>query len=189
LELDNPQVAALFHEYKEMFFGAFALNPSSVQTVMSDHEVKVLVQDAHFEDFLSKSDRLSLAFEHIFKRIAQKKLGDIYVRMVLDAGRSSEKREERLVGIARVLAEKVRKTGKSAVLSSKSSQERRVIHLALDGFAGVVTRSVGTGEKRRLVIAASHKKSIGVEKAAYRRYKKKPCSKSGNEKKWLQNEE
>ncbi|KAB8033315.1 protein jag [Fluviispira multicolorata] len=158
LNMKSAGVEELFDNYKKLFFSAFDVSLENIQTVTNENEAVVKVSDEFIERFLSKSDRLSLAFEHVFKRVAQKKLGDISSRISLDAGESAEKREERLIGMARSLAEKVRKTGKSVILSSKSSQERRIIHLALDGFNGVATRSVGAGDKRRLVIYSTEKK-------------------------------
>jgi spoIIIJ-associated protein len=158
LTIQSDGVQELFEDYNKLFFAAFGVSTDNIEIIIEDNEAIVRVSDEGIEKYLSKSDKLSLAFEHVFKRVAQRKLGDISSRISLDAGESSEKREERLIGMARSLAEKVRKTGKSVILSSKSSQERRVIHLALDGFVGVATRSVGTGDKRRLVIYSTEKR-------------------------------
>lgn len=159
LEYNAPEVKALLKKYNELFFSAFSLSAENYSTKLSENNLIVHVSDPFLEDMLTKSDKISLAYEHVFKRIAQKKLGDIAGRLTLDAGSSAEKREERLVQIAKSLAEKVRKTGRNIILSSKSNQERRIIHLALDGFEGIGTRSIGMGDKRRLVIfstATSH---------------------------------
>ena len=101
-------------------------------------------------------------------------MGDISGRLSLDAGSSIEKREERLTEVAKTLAEKVRKTGRSVILASKSSQERRIIHLALDGFEGIGTRSVGMGEKRRLVIYSLEKNNSSEPKAKNNSRKLRP---------------
>ncbi|APJ03959.1 protein jag [Silvanigrella aquatica] len=159
LTMQSEGVQELFENYNKLFFSAFDVTLENVNIVKQENEVVVRIADEGIENYLSKSDKLSLAYEHVFKRIAQKKLGDISTRISIDAGESAEKREERLIGMARSLAEKVKKTGKSVILSSKSSQERRVIHLALDGFVGVATRSVGTGDKRRLVIYSTEKRN------------------------------
>ncbi|RDB36441.1 protein jag [Spirobacillus cienkowskii] len=176
----DKDVEALFTTYQQLFFSAYDISQETVDIVyqQKENEVRVCVSDARIEKYLSKSDKLSLAFEHVFKRIAQKKLGDVSSRIELDAGISAEKREERLILMAKSLAEKVKKTGKSVILSSKSSQERRVIHLALDGVMGVATRSVGSGDKRRLVIYATekryassgHKKNSSVHRAAPKKF-------------------
>jgi spoIIIJ-associated protein len=159
LTIQSDGVKELFDNYNKLFFAAFGVSIDNTEVIIQNNEAIVRVFDEGIEKYLSKSDKLSLAFEHVFKRVAQKKLGDISSRISLDAGESSEKREERLIGMAKSLAEKVRKTGKSVILSSKSSQERRVIHLALDVVAGVATRSVGAGDKRRLVIYSTEKRA------------------------------
>ncbi len=158
LNMDSEGVQDLFENYNQLFFSAFGISQEQIEVNIQENESVVKIMDPEIEKFLSKSDKLSLAFEHVFKRIAQKKLGDLASRLTIEAGDSSEKREERLIGMAKSLAEKVKKTGKSVILSSKSSQERRVIHLALDGVVGIATRSVGTGDKRRLVIYSTEKK-------------------------------
>lgn len=149
---NDPAVTALFKEYQSFFFSPFQIKPSQISNKTSEQDVVVHVKDEFMEKLLSKSDKLSLSFEHVFKRIAQKKVGDVSGRITLNAGTSIENREERLIGMAKSLAEKVKKTGKNIILSSKSGQERRIIHLALEGVEGVATKSSGTGEKRRLII-------------------------------------
>lgn len=191
LNMESEGVQELFENYNQLFFSAFGIAQEQVEIITQENEAVVKIMDPEIEKFLSKSDKLSLAFEHVFKRIAQKKLGDLASRITIEAGDSSEKREERLIGMAKSLAEKVKKTGKSVILSSKSSQERRVIHLALDGVVGIATRSVGTGDKRRLVIYSTEKKgrnnsshgnsgSRGQEKNAQSssRFKKKMTKKN-----------
>ena len=122
------------------------------------NDALISVEDPFLETLLQKTDRLSLAFEHIFKRMAQKSLGDISSRVTLDALEAAKKREEALAEMALSMAEKVRQSGKSITLNSRSPLERRAIHLALDGAEGVATRSVGTGDHRKLVIYSTLKR-------------------------------
>jgi predicted RNA-binding protein Jag len=149
---EKLEVSSLFKEYQSFFFAPFQIKPSQISNETSEQDVVVHIKDEFMEKLLSKSDKLSLSFEHVFKRIAQKKVGDVSGRITLNAGTSIENREERLIGMAKSLAEKVKKTGKNIILSSKSGQERRIIHLAIEGVEGVATKSSGTGEKRRLII-------------------------------------
>lgn len=139
-------------EYNEKFFAAFGVPADNIAVQFEEHDAHLHIQDEFFEGYLSKSDKFSLAFEHVFKRLAQRKIGDVSGRVTLNAGHSDEKRQDRLINMAKSLADKVLKTGKSVVLSSKSGQERRVIHMALDGIEGISTKSIGMGDKRRLVI-------------------------------------
>lgn len=168
VEFKDPHVKEFVENYNNLFFSAFGLCKQNYTTKIQDNQLTVHVEDPFLEDILTKSDKLSLAYEHVLKRVAQKIVGDISGRASIDAGASEEKREERLVGIAKSLAEKVRKTGKSVVLASKSSHERRIIHMALDGLEGIATRSIGMGDKRRLVIfSASENNSTQKHKQEF----------------------
>lgn len=73
-------------------------------------------------------------------------------RVLLDVEGYRKRRTETLTNLARRLAERVVRTGERAVLEPMSAQERRVIHLALQGFPGVTTVSEGQEPFRRVVI-------------------------------------
>ena len=182
LSVQDPKVKSLLKEYNSLFFSAFELSSENYSTEFAEGQIIVHVEDEYLEGLLTKSDRLSLAYEHVLKRITQKKLGDLNGRARLDAGSSSEKREERLIGIAKSLAQKVQKTGRSMVISSKSSQERKTIHLALDGFPGIGTRSVGMGDKRRLVIYSLEKSESHTKRPSKNGHQKKRLSQPSHEK-------
>jgi spoIIIJ-associated protein len=51
-----------------------------------------------------------------------------------------------------VAAQRVRETGQAFRLNPMSSRERRIVHLALSGAAGVRTTSEGMGDRRQIVI-------------------------------------
>ncbi len=153
IPLTSPGVADLFEEYKSVFLKTFEVPIENCsKTADENGNWTVSIQDAHIEDMLARSDKLAVAFEHLFKRLAQKKVGDIGGRIYLTAGQAEEKRQEALREFAFSLAEKVKRTGRSITVASKTSQERRVIHLTLDGQPGIATRSVGSGEQRRLIV-------------------------------------
>ena len=63
-----------------------------------------------------------------------------------------ERREERLIEMARQVAEKVRYTEREVVLAPMSARDRRIIHLALKEDDVVSTYSQGEGEMRRVVV-------------------------------------
>lgn len=126
--------------------------PSAELEFINDEEVIVTVVAPNLEQFLIRSDRLSCAFEHLFKRIAQRKFGDISGRVALNAGGAAQLREDKLKQMALDIAAKVKENGKTITLSSKSSQERRVIHLALENMEGIATKSVGVGDNRKLIV-------------------------------------
>lgn len=136
------------------FCSAFQVKKANQNLNTETKEQVILnVDDPFLEGFFKKSDKVSLAFEHIFKRIClEKKLPDYKGRIVLNANEALKERQEKLVNIAKALAKKVLKTGKKHTLSSMSNQERRIIHMTVESIEGVSTQSIGRGEKRKLII-------------------------------------
>lgn len=77
---------------------------------------------------------------------------DAFLRVKLDIGSYREKQENKLRGFARNAARRVKQSGKSLALDPMTSNERRIIHAALQRDRYVTTHSEGEGEKRHVVI-------------------------------------
>ena len=73
-------------------------------------------------------------------------------RVLIDVEGYLEKRKENLEKMAIRMSDKVQKTGKPSTISQMSSQDRRIVHLALKDNKSVRTQSMGEGYYRRLVI-------------------------------------
>ncbi|MFZ9521057.1 MAG: R3H domain-containing nucleic acid-binding protein [Silvanigrellaceae bacterium] len=158
--LNSPESKLLLEELADQFIRGFdpEIQPAKpTLDFVNDEDVVVTVNAPNLESFLVRSDRLSCAFEHLFKRIAQRKFGDVGGRITLNAGTAAQQREDKLKQMALDVAEKVKENGKTITLSSKSSQERRVIHLALENMEGIATKSVGIGENRKLVVYSTNR--------------------------------
>lgn len=91
------------------------------------------------------------ALEQILSLLVYKKLG-FWQRITLDISGYRQKKEEALKALAQRMAEKVKISGQPVDLPFLSSQERRIIHLALSDDPKVVSESEGEGENRRLII-------------------------------------
>lgn len=78
---------------------------------------------------------------------------DERIRIVLDVENYRLRREENLKNIAVKLSEKVKRTRKSVVMRPMSSQERRIVHTALQGDPQIVTFSQGEEPNRKVVIS------------------------------------
>jgi spoIIIJ-associated protein len=74
-------------------------------------------------------------------------------RVQLDVEGYRKKREETLRELALKLAEKAKRRGRNVVLEPMSSQERRVIHMALKGRNDIYTFSEGEEPFRKIVIS------------------------------------
>lgn len=163
ITFDTEGVREILENYTQKFLKVFDADLSSAKFEQNEAgNIAVKVQSELLEDLLARSDRLSSSFEHVFKRIMQKKLGDLAQRLHLEAGDATEKRLENLRQMAISMADKVKETGRSITVNSKSGQERRIIHVTIDEIDGVATRSMGTGDNRKLVIYSTdsrHKQS------------------------------
>ncbi len=73
-------------------------------------------------------------------------------QVVLDVGGYRERRAEAITRMALRSAETVRRTGRSVSLEPMPANERRLVHLALQGANDVATRSEGRDPERRVVI-------------------------------------
>lgn len=74
------------------------------------------------------------------------------LRFVVDAEGYREKRRQALILMANRLAEKALAIGREIVMEPMSSQERKVVHTALQGRTDVRTESRGTEPARSIVI-------------------------------------
>lgn len=70
----------------------------------------------------------------------------------LEVGGFAEQGDPALKAMAERLAEAVRRTGKAVAIAPISPRDRRQIHLALVGAAGVSTHSEGEGIFRQLLV-------------------------------------
>lgn len=73
--------------------------------------------------------------------------------IIIDVENYRSRRERTLTQLAKSIARKVDADGREQILEPMTPQERRVIHLALQDYAGVVTYSKGEEPHRKVVIA------------------------------------
>ncbi len=91
------------------------------------------------------------ALQYMASLIINRKRED-RVRIIIDVEDYRRKREESLEALALRLSEKVKDTKKNIVMRPMSSQERRIVHTALQGDPQISTYSIGEEPNRKLVI-------------------------------------
>jgi len=91
------------------------------------------------------------ALQRILSLTAYRQLNE-RIKIVLDVANYRQKREETLRRMAMLAAQKAKSSGQEQELPPMSSQERRIIHLALGNDSQVTTESRGEGKTRRVVI-------------------------------------
>jgi spoIIIJ-associated protein len=120
-------------------------------TAGNESEVAVTFSGADQQLLVETNAELLLALEHIAHRWLRldPRLHD---RVRFDCGEYRATRLAELKLSARVAAQRVRETGQPFQFNPMSSRERRIVHLELNGAAGVRTESEGAGDHRQLVI-------------------------------------
>ncbi len=100
---------------------------------------------------IGKRGKTLNALQYLVSKIASRLAGE-NVSVVVDTENYRSKREISLTDLARELGDKVKKSGRPLTTGPMSSQDRRVIHLALKGDQEIRTKSKGEGNLRRVVI-------------------------------------
>jgi spoIIIJ-associated protein len=92
------------------------------------------------------------AIQYIVNAVVWRNRGDERKAVVVDAAGYRARREAALDTLARRTAQRVVDSARSAELEPMTAVERKVVHVCLKDFPGVVTRSEGTEPNRFVVI-------------------------------------
>lgn len=90
---------------------------------------------------------------------ANKNVTGARVRIVLDVENYRKRREETLCQLAERLANKARKYRTKVVLEPMNRHERKIIHMALQDYADIITYSDGVEPHRKIVVDIKHNKN------------------------------
>lgn len=137
-------------EFLEKTFKEMGLNVSVSVAVNAD-SVYVDVEGKDTGTVIGKRGQTLDAIQYLTSLVVNKGENE-YIRVVVDAEGYRSKREATLEKLAFRLADKVKKSGKSARLEPMNPYERKVIHTALQSVSGITTRSEGDEPYRRVVI-------------------------------------
>ena len=95
-----------------------------------------------------------VALQQIVSAITSKKVGRS-VHVPVDVEGYRRRREDQLREVAQRVASRVRTSGQAVTLEPMLAYERRIVHLAVQGQAGLKTESVGMEPNRRVVISST----------------------------------
>jgi len=76
-----------------------------------------------------------------------------HIRVQIQIGDYRQRREETLIRLAQRTASRVMRDGRSAVLDPMPANERRLIHMTLQGHSHVITNSEGEEPRRYVVVS------------------------------------
>ncbi|HEX9437544.1 MAG TPA: RNA-binding cell elongation regulator Jag/EloR [Candidatus Limnocylindria bacterium] len=95
-----------------------------------------------------------VALQQVISAITSKRVGHT-VHVPIDVEGYRRRREDQLREVAHRVADRVRATGQAVTLEPMLAYERRIVHLAVQGTAGLRTESVGSEPNRRVVISST----------------------------------
>jgi spoIIIJ-associated protein len=114
-------------------------------------EIRIEIEGGDSGRIIGKKGQVLAAIQHVVNRVVNRP-GLDRVHVVVDAEGYRQRREDTLATMAQRLGKKALDEGKIITFEPMSPRDRRIVHLALAKFPGVVTKSDGEGEGRRVQI-------------------------------------
>ena len=123
----------------------------SAEIVLAGERLEVELEGVDQELLVEDEGQVLLALQHLLPRVMYSELGRI-VPCRLDSGGYQRKKEERLRGLARRVAEEVVRRGGARTLRPMNPADRRIVHITLADDPDVETESQGNGYFKRVSI-------------------------------------
>jgi spoIIIJ-associated protein len=114
-------------------------------------EIRIEIEGRDSGRIIGKKGQVLAAMQHVVNRVVNRP-GLDRIHVVVDAEGYRQRREDTLSTMAQRLGKKALDEGKIITFEPMSPRDRRIVHLALAKFPGVVTKSDGEGEGRRVQI-------------------------------------
>jgi spoIIIJ-associated protein len=147
LELDQEKLISIVKEAITNLITPIVGELGGLDIKVEENRVLVKVESEDSGLLIGREGQHLAAIQYLLARIITTKM-QVQVRIQLDTGDY----HQRMQSLAFMLADRLRKTGRSQSTRPMSAYQRRVIHLALQDEPDVQTRSVGDGVLKRVII-------------------------------------
>lgn len=157
IEEENKDILDAAREFTAKILETLELD-NTVEMELEDNTLNINIKgDENRLGILIGKRGITLdSIQYILNLIVNKK-SSRYIRVNLDSSGYREKRKQTLINLAKKMANKVTKSGRSVKLEPMNSYERKIIHTALQDFDGVLTHSEGKDPFRKVVIQKERK--------------------------------
>ena len=149
-EQNSEEVLSIAHAALDQLLELADLEVSA-EIVLTDERLEVEIEGVDEELLVEDEGQVLLALQHLLPRVMYGQLGRI-IPCRLDSGGYQRKKEERLRGLARRVAEEVVRRGGTRTLRPMNPADRRIVHLTLADDPDVETESQGNGYFKRVSI-------------------------------------
>lgn len=160
--LTADETTALVEELRVFYAGMVERMIGRSVKVTAEVEDGRLALDAESDemaDQISRHPKLAEAFENVIRKKPRHLRQELPFRVFVDASSSRRGHERELIQMAREMSDKVFKDGRPIVLPNRCAYDRKIIHMTLDKDSRVYTKSVGSGNSRKLMILPSRGES------------------------------
>ena len=170
-------------EFIKSVIGQFYENEAEFRIVKTQtgYIIKIVGEDAGC--LIGRKGETMEALSYLTS-LASNRFEDSDEKISVDVADYRQKREKDLVAVAKKMAAKVNKSGRSYAFEPMNPYERRIIHATVSEIAGVKSESKGEGSNRKVVIYPTNprksgkggdRKPSGNRKGANRDRKEKPA--------------
>lgn len=137
--------------YIKTIVDGFNVKDAKVTAKVEENVVQVNIECDDYGIIIGRRGETLDSIQYLTS-LAIKKLSDKYVRVAINVGDYRAKREETLKALAVKNANYVLRTGRRYSFEPMNPYERRIIHTAVSEIEGVISRSVGSGMDRKVLI-------------------------------------
>lgn len=137
--------------YIKTMIDGFNVKDAQVTAKIADNVIEVNIDCDDYGIIIGRRGETLDSIQYLTS-LAVKKATDKYVRVAINVGDYRAKREETLKALAVKNANYVLRTGRRYSFEPMNPYERRIIHTAVSEIEGVISRSVGSGMDRKVLI-------------------------------------
>lgn len=125
----------------------------TVSVQEDDEMIMAAISGKRVGSLIGRRGRTLNELQYLTNTVIKRQFTGIKKMIIVDVEGYRERREKTLTQLAKSIARKVNRVGEEQALEPMTPQERRIIHLALQGDENVTTYSKGEEPYRKVVIA------------------------------------
>ena len=146
--------AAAAEAYLRAVLAGLGVEDFSISVTEQDNGCVISLDGENLGFIIGRRGETLDALQYLTGLVANR-ADNAYYRVTLDIGNYREKREQALVALARRLGGQTARTGRRNSLEPMNPYERRIIHTTVQQMEGVISWSVGSDDRRHVIIGPS----------------------------------
>ena len=146
--------AAAAEKYLRGILDAMGVEDYTIEVTEQDNHCAITLDGENLGFIIGRRGETLDALQYLTSLVANR-ADSGYYRVTLDIGNYREKREQSLVSLARRLGGQTARTGRRHSLEPMNPYERRIIHTTVQEMEGVISWSVGSDDRRHVIIGPS----------------------------------